>query len=493
VPRRHAGTGPTAAIPAMNLIRPSFRQLLVVAFVLMAAALAAVSLRGLYTLEQFIERSGDSAARTLTASGHAERLTAQALTMERAARQFLVLGDATLREAYTRAAGEAAEDVQALLASASIATGLAAEWQEQQAAIAAELALPGRSPARDDRLVRQFGELDRLHARMAEQVRSDSARRAALLQAELEAGRIALARQVAGAIAVALVLALALALALARPLQRVQRAIVALGENRLEQRIEIRGPSDVRAIGRRLDWLRQRLVELEADKSRFLRHVSHELKTPLAALREGVALLGDEVAGPLSPGQREVARILADNTAALQARIEDLLRFNAAAFAAQRLVRRPVELPALLQRLVDEQTLQWRGRNLQCRLQGPPVLRIAADEELLGSALGNLLANAIRFSPPGASIDCMWEQHGEDVAIEIADRGPGVAAEDRERIFEPFFRGRVQPEGGLAGTGIGLSIVAETVAAHGGRVQLLPSADGAGARFRIELPHALAD
>jgi len=98
------------------------------------------------------------------------------------------------------------------------------------------------------------------------------------------------------------------------------------GENRLDQPIDIRGPTDVRLLGRRLEWLRLRLAELDSDKARFLRHVSHELKTPLAALREGVSLLEDGIAGTLSGSQREVARILRQNTALLQSQIEDLLR-----------------------------------------------------------------------------------------------------------------------------------------------------------------------
>jgi two-component system sensor histidine kinase GlrK len=322
---------------------------------------------------------------------------------------------------------------------------------------------------------------------------------------------------VAGATVLTLALALGLALLLARPLRRVEQAIDALGENRLDARIDIRGPSDVRQIGRRLDWLRQRLAGIDADKARFLRHVSHELKTPLAALREGVALLQDGVAGPLSDNQREVARILHDNTATLQRRIEDLLKFNAAAFAAERLVRKPTELGALVAGLVQEQQLLWRARRLNVQLHCRPVgapegapLVADVDAELLGSAIGNLLSNAIRYSPEGGTVTLVLQQQGDGLTIDVQDQGPGVPAAERERIFEPFFRGQQQPADGLPGTGIGLSIVAEAVAAHGGSVQLLgglPTETGAGegtipdpqapaepgAHFRITLPHALAD
>jgi two-component system sensor histidine kinase GlrK len=464
--------------------RPSYRQLLVLAFVLVTALLAGASLRGLFTLERLLAQSRAGADAALRLSSAAERLGEQVIAMERAARQYLVLGDPALRRNFERAGDEAEQQVR-LLADVVPAEASAA-WGAQVQAIAAQLA-PGTA---DRTLVDDFRTLDALQSRMAEQVRRHTEARNAALQSELEAGRRALGRQVLAAVAVALALALAFGWWLARPLQRVEAAILGLGENRLEHRVQIAGPSDVRRIGRRLDWLRQRLAETDADKARFLRHVSHDLKTPLAALREGVALLADGTAGPLSANQREIARILQDNSATLQRRIEDLLRWNASAFAAQRVVRRPVELGALIAGLIAEQQLQWRGRELRVTLAGAP-LTAELDAGLLGSAIGNLLSNAIRFSPRGATIAVEVRRVAAALQIDITDAGPGVPAADRARIFEPFYRGSVQPEDGLPGTGIGLSIVAETVRAHGGRVELLPTARGAC--FRIELPHALPD
>lgn len=464
--------------------RPSYRQLLVLAFVLVTALLAGASLRGLFTLERLLAQSRAGAEAALRLSSAAERLGEQVTAMERAARQYLVLGDPALRRNFERASDEAERQVR-LLADV-MPPEHAVHWRAQMRTIAAQL-----TPGTPDRtLVEDFRTLDSLQARMAEQVRRHTEARNAALQSELEAGRLALGRQVLAAVAVALALALAFGWWLARPLQRVEAAILGLGENPLETRVQIAGPSDVRRIGRRLDWLRQRLAETEADKARFLRHVSHDLKTPLAALREGVALLADGTAGPLSANQREIARILQDNSATLQRRIEDLLRWNASAFAAQRVVRRPVELGALIEGLIAEQQLQWRSRDLRVTLAGTP-LTAELDADLLGSAIGNLLSNAIRFSPRGATIAIEVRRVAAVLQIHIADAGPGVPAADRARIFEPFYRGSLQPEDGLPGTGIGLSIVAETVRAHGGRVELLPTARGAC--FRIELPHALPD
>ncbi|MDQ2779926.1 MAG: ATP-binding protein [Pseudomonadota bacterium] len=481
-----------------SAFRPSFRQLLLAAFLLMAGLMGAVALRGQFTLEQLLQRSRAGAERTLQLTGNVERLGEEGRTMERAARQFVVLGDPPLREIYTRAAAEADSHLQALapvLLPASIEG-----WRQTREQIEAEVdrvtLANSESLARDQRLAVAFRQLDTQHNRLAEQVRDISLQRNAALQAELEAGRVAVGRLLLLGLALAGVLALALALGLARPLRRVETAIDALGANQLDERIEIPGPSDVRQIGRRLDGLRQRLAADDADKARFLRHVSHELKTPLAALREGVALLQDGVAGPLSDNQREVARILHDNTAALQRRIEDLLRFNAAAFAAQRPVRRRTDIGALIASLVDSQQLQWRARTVAVQVDAQ-ALHAEVDPELLTSAVGNLLANAIRFSPAGTTIRIDATHSGDGLQIDVADQGLGIDPAERDRIFEPFYRGQRQPEdSGLAGTGIGLSIVAETVAAHGGRVSLLksdPARSVPGAHFRIELPHALVD
>ncbi|MCP5270200.1 MAG: HAMP domain-containing histidine kinase [Burkholderiaceae bacterium] len=475
----------------MTLPRPSYRQWLVLAFVGVAALLSAATLRGLGTLEQLLDQSRDGAARALQLSTAAERLGEQVTAMERAARQYLVLADPALERNFVAHAADAQREVGLL--STVLPAALKTQWQDSLAALREQV----QEGADDTTLVDGFRALAALQQRMSEAARRHTEARNAALQQELEAGRLALGRQLLAAVALALTLALGFAWWLARPLQRVEQAIRGLGEDGLETPVHIRGPSDVQRIARRLDWLRQRLAETEADKARFLRHVSHDLKTPLAALKEGVSLLEDGTAGPLTDNQREIVRILHDHGALLQQRIEDLLRWNASAFAAQHVVRKPVELGALIQGLIDAQQLVWRAKSLRIVVQGVP-LTAEVDGDLLGSALGNLLSNAVRFSPPGARVLIDVQRVGNGLRIEVTDAGPGVPADEQARVFEPFFRGRVQPVDGLPGTGIGLSIVAETVRAHGGQVSVLaPESTTAGAtpgsRFRIDIPHALSD
>ena len=111
---------------------------------------------------------------------------------------------------------------------------------------------------------------------------------------------------------------------IARPITEIDGAIRQLGGADFSRPIAVRGPEDLRYLGRRLDWLRRRLEEFETQKNRFLRHVSHELKTPLTALREGAELLHDEVAGKLAPMQKQVVSIMRDNSVKLQRLIEEL-------------------------------------------------------------------------------------------------------------------------------------------------------------------------
>src|SRR5881396_1556726 len=107
--------------------------------------------------------------------------------------------------------------------------------------------------------------------------------------------------------AVALTIALGLTRYISRPIAALDASIRQLGGADFSREITVRGPEDLQSLGERLDWLRRRLAELEAEKNRFLRHLSHELKTPLTVLREGAELLNDQVGGPLAPPQRQAA------------------------------------------------------------------------------------------------------------------------------------------------------------------------------------------
>jgi two-component system sensor histidine kinase GlrK len=475
------------------LQRFSFRQLLVLAFLLVAALLGAASLRALFTLEQLTLQSRDSAVAALAISAEAQSLAERSVSMERSSRQSVVLDDRVLRERFREEVSDTEKTVSSL-AQAGVGREQVERWRAQMLGISELVTGPPDTALDRERLLAQeFRDLDRIHTAMAQAVRQALRLRNEALLNKLEDSRRRLTQQVSWAIALAVVMALTFGVWLTRPLKRLERAIVGLGQNRLDQPIAIEGPADLALVGERLNWLRLRLVELDADKARFLRHISHELKTPLASLREGVSLLEDGVVGELSAKQQEIVQILRANTGVLQSQIEDLLRFNAAAFEARQLHRQPVELLPLVEAQVEAQQLQWRARDLKVQIDTPTGtqgLRLEVDAEKLGVALANLLSNAIRFSPAGGLIRITLATAPGMVSIRMDDEGSGVAEADRTRIFEPFYRGERQPAGAVRGSGIGLSIVHEYIAAHGGRITLLP--EQPGAHFKIDIPHAHA-
>jgi len=301
--------------------------------------------------------------------------------------------------------------------------------------------------------------------------------------------------------AVALAIALALTRYIARPIIEIDAAIRQLGGADFSQPIAVRGPEDLRYLGRRLDWLRRRLDEFETQKNRFLRHVSHELKTPLTALREGAELLNDQVAGPLAPPQRQVVGIMRDNSIKLQRLIEELLDYQRALHAAASLEVKPLQLAVLVEEAAHPHELAARAKGLRLVIDSEPAT-VEADPEKLRSIVDNLISNAVKFTPPGGVVSVSARAVAGEAIIEVLDTGPGVPAEERESIFNLFFRGR-RTEHATAdsstvrvkGSGLGLAIARELVEAHGGQIAVV--AGGAGGHFRVTLPRrsarALAD
>ena len=270
---------------------------------------------------------------------------------------------------------------------------------------------------------------------------------------------------------------------LARLLRGVEGAVRLLGSGRLEQRIRLRGPDDIRRIGRRLEWLRRRLLSLEEQRNLTLRHVSHELKTPLAALREGASLLAEGAAGELSPAQRRIADIMQGNSIRLQDLIDNLLKLQHAGYAGDRFEPGPVRLDQIISSSLKAYQLATRNKKL--RLFGSLApLEIEGGEEELRALIDNMISNAIKFTPEGGQVRIDLTLNEGNAVVDVADTGPGIAEDDRQRAFEPFFRGRATRE--IAGSGLGLAIAREYALAHRGTLEFIDAE--CGAHLRATLP-----
>jgi two-component system sensor histidine kinase GlrK len=279
---------------------------------------------------------------------------------------------------------------------------------------------------------------------------------------------------------------IAVTFAVARPLRALDRAISELGSGTLSSPIVVSGPQDLVRVGRQLEWLRGRLLDLAQERSRFLRHMSHELKTPLANIREGTELLMDGAVGELDGNQREVTGILRENGIKLQRLIENLLSFSAWQTSSASLDSSEFRLRPLVKQVLENQQLTLLSQRVRLDVKIEDVTLIA-DRGKVRLILENLLSNAVKYSPKGGAIHMAAAQVSESLVLDVADNGPGIPDEDRAHIFEAFYTGRAARGGSLKGTGIGLSVVLEFVNAHGGSVQIVDG-EFPGAHFRITMP-----
>jgi len=266
-------------------------------------------------------------------------------------------------------------------------------------------------------------------------------------------------------------------------LTQFEDAIRSLGRGEMDHEIRLDGPSDMRFVGRRLEWLRRRLRELESQRNQFLRNASHELKTPLAAVREGAHLLLDGVAGALSPQQRKVAEIMATSAGRLQGLIDDLLRMQQAAYDAERIRPRELALDELLRGVLEGHVLAAKQRGIRLVGQlGASMLQGGADQ--LRIVFENLISNAIKYSPDGGCVHVSARLADECAVVDVRDDGPGISPGERARIFEAFVR--LQRTESVEGNGLGLAIAREFVSAHRGTIEVLDAEKGA--HFRVSLP-----
>lgn len=270
------------------------------------------------------------------------------------------------------------------------------------------------------------------------------------------------------------------------PIREIDQGIRRLGEGDYTHSITITGPEDLEFLGKRLDWLRERLGEVEKEKNKFLAHVSHELKTPLASILQGSELLSEEVVGELNDPQREISKILCKNSMHLHKLIDNLLGFRAHQAKLAQFLLRPVNLAMVVEDVLEDQhpTILKKDLKLDSSLENLDVL---GDWDRLRIVVDNLISNAVKFTPKGGRILLKIFHDRERGMLEVADSGPGVPPEEREKIFHPFYQGGIPVQGHIKGTGLGLAIVKEYVQDHGGQVFVGEGSLG-GALFRVAFP-----
>lgn len=475
----------------MKIRRP--RTLL--GMVLMGLAFVTVPLlvavgNAMLTLGQLAADSEVVLADSATATLENQRLANSLERMERTVRQyFLLQNTVSSRDSLNLYDGDQAAFESGIAALRKLPSDSKVRDQlAQLATVSKEVhrALRSSPNAASDEIIERFSMLTETTRAVANGMRETINGRLETLQESTRSAQQELAWLSAALIPGTLVLVGLFLLLVGRPMRQIDRAIRELGEGDFSRPITVSGPHDIELLGRQLEWLRHRLKESTDEKNKFLRHMSHELKTPLANIREGTELLLDGSVGQLDIQQQEVTSILRDNGVKLQKLIENLLTFSAWQTHTAALELSEFELKPMVFSVLSQHRLVLSNKKIKLQL-AVSAINVHADEGKLKLVLENLLSNAIKFTPNGGTIHVGAGMQGSELVMDVSDNGPGVHPDDGDRIFEAFYQGRRPQGGAVNGTGIGLSVVAECVQAHGGSVTLVRG-EAPGAHFRVRLP-----
>jgi signal transduction histidine kinase len=298
----------------------------------------------------------------------------------------------------------------------------------------------------------------------------------------------------AGALVLALLLGFVLSWSLIGPIQRIDNRLAAIASGDFSGGVEVENRDELGALGanvnRMNDELRRLYTELEAasqHKSEFLANMSHELRTPLNAIIGFSQVLRDEMVGSVNEKQAEYLDDIISSGNHLLSLINDVLDLSKVEAGQVELEVHPFSLREALERgvvMVRERATEDGVR--VAFVADPEVDVVDGDERRIKQVIFNLLSNAVKFTPAGGEVDVSATRVNGEVRVSVADTGPGVAPEDRDRIFEEFQQSETGV-GLLEGTGLGLALSKRFVELHGGRIWV-ESELGRGSTFTFALP-----
>ncbi len=461
---------------------------MLIGFTIVAAPLLFAIVNAAVQMNHLLARSEQLVVHGVRGTRNNQRMFQEIGALERTARLYQIIGSADLLDVYARNQHQLLATLDELLSmpldteSNKEALAIRAESERLQL----ELKQSPPTSARMSELINAFPQVADMASRVSNRVSEQIDRELISLQMATQLAQQNLFWETLLLVPLTLAVVGVFTYLFGRPIRAIDRAISELGRGTFSRPIAIRGPADLERLAAQLEWLRGRLLDLAQEKNRFLRHMSHELKTPLANIREGTELLMDGAVGELQSSQREVTAILRENGMKLQRLIENLLSFSAWQAKSVGLEISEFKLRPLIKSVLENQQLTLVAQRVRLDVHVEDLTPLA-DRGKIRLILDNLLSNAIKFTPRGGTISIHARGEREQLVLDVMDSGPGIPPDERNRIFEAFYQGKTPQGGHVKGTGIGLSVVTEFVNAHSGSIEILEAKAG-GAHFRVRLP-----
>jgi two-component system sensor histidine kinase BaeS len=282
------------------------------------------------------------------------------------------------------------------------------------------------------------------------------------------------------------ILGLLLAVNISRPIRQVTQAIYDLASGNRREKLEERGPDELRLLLNAVNYLVERLRNLEQSRRQLLANLVHELGRPLGGLR--MAIHAARHGAQQDPQFLDELLVgMDEESARLQKLLEDLAHLHDQVLGTLELDRQPVSLSEWLPTVLLSSKEVALEKRLRWEESIPTDLpTISADPIRLGQVIGNLTNNAIKYTPEGDTVSVTAGATEEEIWIGVSDTGPGIALEEQEKIFTAFYRGD-QKHRIKQGMGLGLTIARDLVVAHEGRLEV-ETAPGVGSRFTVWIP-----
>lgn len=462
----------------------SILQLVLIGFlVVLLPVLAALVYNG-RTMSRMSEEHRDHIVSVSESAEYLQKLASDLVDTERLARQFLLLGDNALLELFNQHTKGMDEDFEPFLSRSSEISAAVHHMKDLKVKLNEHLNLGQELSSTDPQTLSLIDELNRSFGNLKKQTDLELSAHVAAAKVRAQTTQQTLVILGCTVIPGTLILVGLFSMLITRPIRVIDQTIREIGTGVYRERGEIQGPRDLRLLAQRLVWLRKRLHTSEESQERFLRHISHELKTPLATIKEGIELLADEIPGPLNDSQRNVLNILQTGLGHFQSLINNLLDFNLMK-SDRSLKRETVELKELIESVIRPYVLTAQRKHLQFETLGQPM-EVNLDRSVIAAAMDNLMSNAVHFSPDSGKITVQWQKSEQGVTLLVGDEGPGIPEEERSKVFLPFYQGKALRTGPMKGTGLGLSVARECVESHKGVLSILESERGAW--FEMFLP-----
>lgn len=465
----------------VQLIR---RGLLLIALLLVFGQLVAV-----ISVDRLTRQSGQAVYDAAETLHNSQQLATEIALMERSARQYDVVGDNNFYRVYLEHRQQFLQYAQALLAKPlnDLQRGQLQSLITQENELFDKLANATPGSPQTQKAIDGFWVLNTMGRSILTESQEFIGGEVSRIREAAADTKRQLIVQATVLIAAALILAVLYSRWINRPIREIEQAIDKLGKGNLTEAINVTGPRDLHELGQELEGLRERLLALEQQKVLMLRNFSHELKTPLATIREGIELLRDQVPGMLNREQSDIIEIVRSTSFKLQKLIEDLIRLNVAQGEEVSMTWQSVGLHGLLDEVLDEQRLLAEGRGLLVNRM-LDTATVPGDKEKLKAVFQNVVSNAIKYSPDGGAINVTLRRDTNRAIVDVVDEGPGVDPTERQKVFELFYRGRRRSAGQAKGSGVGLAIAQAYVRQHKGSIEIVDAPRGA--HLRVALPLA---